>query len=180
MHVDCNNATYDLINPSEAWFHKRLWAFQFGSVGATRLLVWAASLEDALEESADWLESDAPGHLIGHNSDDLRVLLEEAAEEMGYFGDLAEVNEDDWEAIEESATADLTYTEAGYLVSYEWWVDEVTTGTACYQRAMRESLLQEPDQVEHESGAKLDDQLDKMGFTETERGDILSKLVLGL
>ncbi len=91
-----------------------LYYFTFGAVGATHLLVWSAyneGLEGALEEAAEWLAEEAPGHIT--SDEEIRELIEEA-----------EAEGLDEEAAYEQATADLTYTESGYLTSYEWSVTE--------------------------------------------------------
>ena len=104
--------------------------FQFGTVGTLRVLAFDSSLESALETAAGWLSENAPGHLMPYGSDDHRDLIREAIEDSGHTWD-------EWKALEhsmgdlprwatdaiESAESDLTYTESGFLTSYEWWVD---------------------------------------------------------
>ena len=92
-----------------------LWDFQFGAVGTIHVLIWDVwneGLEGSLEAAAEWLAENAPGHLV--SNEELQELFDEAEAEG--------LDED--EAIEQ-ATADLTYTEAGHLTSYEWWVNEI-------------------------------------------------------
>ena len=94
--------------------YERLWVFQFGAVGTTNLLVWARSLEEGLEEAAGWLEEFAPGHFM--DDEYMKERYDEARAELG-----PDADEDD---VAQKAEADLTYTESGYLTSYEWWANE--------------------------------------------------------
>jgi 8-oxo-dGTP pyrophosphatase MutT (NUDIX family) len=81
-------------------------------------MVWEASLEDALETAAGWLADNAPGLIMSPDDPELDVLYREACEELGEDPDSGEGPGDAWE----QATADLTYTESGYLTSYEWGI----------------------------------------------------------
>lgn len=122
--VDADGIVGELVNPSDKptkkWFGKsdKLWRFEFGASGTTFLLVWSKGVESALELAADWLETNAPGHLMAADSEELKSLIDEAREELGEDADDDEV--------EQKATADLRYTESGYLTSHEWTVDEVS------------------------------------------------------
>ena len=102
--------------------------FRFGAYGDTRVVVFGRSghLEDALEEAASWLAANAPGHLMPMWGDEHKKLYLEASEEL--FPGVAETDLDDdqRQQADDQATADLTYTESGYLTSYEWTVDEDT------------------------------------------------------
>ncbi len=97
----------------------------FGACAPTLLMVWERHLEDALETAADWLADNTPGHLMTEDSEEMADLRREACEEAG----LPWPPECDHEMEElgyydtfESAEADLTYTESGYLTSYEWGI----------------------------------------------------------
>jgi hypothetical protein len=76
----------------------------------TNILVWARHLENALEPAAEWLEKYAPGLLVSREEE--QRLFEEVKEEYPDIDD---------EEAQEKATADLTYTEAGYI-GVEWGV----------------------------------------------------------
>lgn len=111
-----------MINPMEKSWRKRAYVLWFGAVGTTYLHVYADSLEAALEECAEWLAEYAPGHIMEHGSEEHRDLLREACEERGILdGDLDFESEDVMAAVE-AAEADLTYTESGFLTSYEWGI----------------------------------------------------------
>jgi hypothetical protein len=112
-----------LVNPSDKSWTRHRYVLSFGAVGTTHLLVWGNGLDDALEEAAEYLADNAPGHIMRHDSDELGELLNEAMGELypQYDSFEALTSELQW-ACEEKATADLTHTEAGYLTSYEWFV----------------------------------------------------------
>ena len=109
------------IGNDPGWAHNvlvhggTLWDFQFGTPGPTHVLIWDPynqGLEASLEEAAEWLEEHEPGLLV--SNEELQELFDEAKAEG--------LDED--EAMEQ-ATADLTYTEAGHLTSYEWLANEI-------------------------------------------------------
>lgn len=95
--------------------HKgELFALQFGAYGWTKLLVWARHAEDALEEASGWLAEFAPGIFV--DQEQLEELEKEYREEN------PDADDDD---VANEAYADLTYTESGYIPSYEWTLDDV-------------------------------------------------------
>jgi hypothetical protein len=101
--------SFRVVNPGDKDWTSGRFLLWFGAYGDTKLLVWANSLEDALDAAVDWLETNAPGMLLGG------VELEElhaAAVADGNGADQA------WEV----ATADLTCAGNGgrYLPSWEW------------------------------------------------------------
>jgi hypothetical protein len=57
-------------------------------------------------------------------------LMEEARQDDPALSD---------EEAHDKATADLTYTEAGYLTSYEWTIDDVHKGTPLFEAALAAS-----------------------------------------
>lgn len=132
IEEDRGNGTLEwvLVNPldypgGQRAAGKSLYAFGFGAYGSTRLLVWGTNdLDAALEEAAEWLEKYAPGHLS--TEDHVTQLMDEVREENPDLED---------EEAYEKATADLTYTEAGYLTSYEWTVDDVAPRSDLYNLA---------------------------------------------
>lgn len=120
---------YYFVNPLEYYPKKRkyynspgneLYALSFGAYGWTRLLVYASSLEDALEEAAGWLADFAPGHL-SDLSEEYKDALKEATEELGEDADEEELQA----KAQEIAETDMTYTESGWLTSHEWNGGEV-------------------------------------------------------
>lgn len=93
------------------------WVFTFGAYGDTHVLAYGP-LEDALEDAAAWLEKHAPGHLTEPDYAEAQIEL---AEEEG-----SDLGPDELEdAIRERAEADMTYTESGWLLSYEWTFTEL-------------------------------------------------------
>jgi len=96
-----------------------LYEIQSGAIGTLHVFMWASSFEDALERAAEYFAEHAPGHLTA-------PAYDEAAEELGAPEDWAD---EEWqEQVREAAEADLTYTESGWLVSYEWCGDGPITG----------------------------------------------------
>lgn len=85
-----------------------LFVFRFGAYGDTKVAVW-----------------EAPDHIDS--------ALEKAAEWLSDYapGIFTEVNSEEDEV-------DMTYTESGYIASYEWHVDEITSGPL-YDAALTES-----------------------------------------
>lgn len=120
-----------------------LWWFQFGPSATTNVFVWAGpgyrGLEDALEEAADWLADNAPGHLTTH--EEMDELYAEAADDLGILWPPLHTRDDpDVEAVTEQAEADMTYTESGWLKSYEWSVSELADGDEPYAEVFEASV----------------------------------------
>ena len=93
--------------------------------GYTYLHVYSDSLDDALEECTEWLAEHAPGLIMAHGSEEHVDLIKEACKDAGVefdpskcCGEIASP----WDDILQSAEADLTYTESGFLTSYEWGI----------------------------------------------------------
>jgi hypothetical protein len=122
----------NIANASEVSWIDRLWRFQFGAFTTTAIYCWADSIDEGLEVCAAWLFDHSPGHLIQMGDPELSELIEgvlpdgetisswQAAFRSGSNHDQSWACE-----VEQEAFADLTYTDSGYLTSYEWWVDEV-------------------------------------------------------
>jgi len=110
-----------LVNPLEyprsKYARESLFALQFGAYGWTKLLVWASSAEDSLEEAAGWLKEFAPG--IFTDEDSLREMEEDYREEN------PDADDDD---VMDAMYPDHTYTESGYIPSWEWTLDEIDPG----------------------------------------------------
>ncbi len=111
-----------IINPSDRetgrYASTNRYVLWFGSSGSTYLMCWARSLEDALETCAGWLADNAPGLIMKHDDPELTELYREACVEL----DLDPDDSESYSEAYEQATADLTYTESGYLTSYEWGI----------------------------------------------------------
>lgn len=117
---------HPIANPSDCG--KDLFEFRFGAYGCTHLYVWGEHLEEALEEAFEWLDENAPVHLVSNER--LTELYKEAAEELGF--DPYTTEEDECDQITTRAEADLTicshttlYNGAA-LNSSEWYVNEIT------------------------------------------------------
>lgn len=109
---------------------KRFYVFAFGAYASTLVAVGYApgyyrdrtlSLEDALEIASEHLRGIAPGVFTEPD-------IEAAREEMYASGDLSAEEHADRDSDEvsdkvwEHATTDLTYTESGYIASWEWTI----------------------------------------------------------
>lgn len=149
-----------IVNPEDFYplYHNapfaRLHVFQFGAYGDTWVAVWEHHLEDALEEAAGWLADNEPGHLTSEK--EMGELIKEAAKELEVdISDVDDWGEEPYSDVLEAAEADMTYTESGWLTSYEWFVNEVDpseplyldTFDASWEPALEENLLDE-DQEE--------------------------------
>lgn len=124
---------YILVNPSDYdnWLgHPGLIAFQFGAYGATRLLVWTqgSDWDSAAEIAGEWLGEYAPGHVTSES--DVAQLMKEAQQDDPSL---------DEEAAYEKATADLYYTEGGWITSHEMHGHDVPKGDPMYEAALQAS-----------------------------------------
>lgn len=101
-----------------------LFWFQFGGPYATmNVFVWKGpgiGLNSALEEAAAWLAENNPGRLT--SEEEMTELYRKAAEEMGISWPIEDWDDPRVEQMRESVEADMTYTESGWLTSYEWYV----------------------------------------------------------
>ena len=104
-----------LINPEEEEFFDNLYRFSFGAYGSMYCLVYGRDCESALETAADWLSEHCPGVFTDPSTEE--VARKELAEDLQV--DPSTLTEDE---VFEYATMDLTYTESGYLASWEWFV----------------------------------------------------------
>jgi hypothetical protein len=99
-----------IVNPTDRdWTHHR-YILAFGAYGWTRLMVWANSLDAALDEAIDWIANNAPG-----------LLADEQVNEA-YREAIAEGKTE--EEAQEEAEIDTTCggNSGHYLLSWEWTV----------------------------------------------------------
>lgn len=113
-----------VVNPVERSWTRHRYVLWFGAYGDTRLMVWANDLDSALEECAEWLAEHVPGLIMAHGSPEHVDLLQEACKEHGMTWELYKAG--DWcgdvSAVTNDAEADLTYTESGFINSWEWGI----------------------------------------------------------
>jgi hypothetical protein len=106
----------EIVNPGDRSWTRQRFILAFGDMGWTKLLVWANSVDDALDEAVDWIEDHAPGLLC----DDEVTEAYEAA--------IAEGKSEE-EAMAE-ATVDTTCAgnHGRYLNSQHWtiWAENPT------------------------------------------------------
>jgi hypothetical protein len=110
-------ATY-YANPDETTFTGATFTFRFGAYGETTVVVLQrpGCIDSALETAAECLKEHAPGHF---SEPDYAAAKNEIMGETGAGDDM--ISE---EAIAERAETDHTYTESGWLLSWERTVDE--------------------------------------------------------
>lgn len=98
------------VNATDADWTRHRYILWFGAYGTTRLMVWANSLDDALDGAIDWLVDNAPGHIV---DDQVNEAYEEA---IG-----AGKSED--EAREEAESDTTIGGNAGnHILSHEWGI----------------------------------------------------------
>lgn len=139
--------------------------FTFGPYGGVRVLVYASSgyrgLDDRLEAAAATLRDLGMDGLFT-TDDEMRDLIAEAEAE-GYEGDEAYQQA---EAAYQQAEADLTYTEAGYLTSYEWAVNDLYPGNEVYGAGVAKYVEKNPDLFDDETGEEIEAVLEKAGASD--------------
>jgi hypothetical protein len=101
-------------------YSEDLYILSFGAYGDTVRVVRSGGFCDALEEAADTLP---PGVFTDPE-------YEEVAKELGVEWDPSGEDEAH-ERVCNAAEVDLTYTEAGWIASWEWGGDEFTVAQMC-------------------------------------------------
>lgn len=78
--------TVALVNPNDRDWTRGRYVIAFGAYGHIQCVVWANSLEDALDEAADWLEENAPGMFCDTEvAEEYQRLVAEGVEESTAF-----------------------------------------------------------------------------------------------
>lgn len=68
-----------VANPSDKGFWKHTFVFAFGAYGWTKVLAYGDSMDSALDEAADWVEENAPGHMADDEvNEEYKRLIDEA------------------------------------------------------------------------------------------------------
>ncbi len=101
------------------------WLFSFGAYGNAYVVAFG-SLEDALEDAAATLRDVAPGMFVEPDYLEALADLINAGEIEGFELGLDDLDDDQRCEVMEHAEVDLTYTESGWLASWEWTCREVT------------------------------------------------------
>ena len=98
----------NVANPGANTLGEKPFLFGFGSVGTTWVLAYGYSLDEALEEAADWLhDRKLWGHITPHDGTDVGTYA------LGC------------DCPDPFDCDSHTYTEAGWLSSEEWFVQGV-------------------------------------------------------
>jgi hypothetical protein len=132
-HVVINGKEVPIVNPNEYDYRDWVYLFSFGAYGDKLLLVFGKGVESALEVAADYMKTVAPGVFV--SQEELKNLYEEV---------LAEGKSE--EEAQEAATVDLTYTEAGYIPSWEWTVDDAPPEILEAAKAASKTFMEDPDE----------------------------------
>jgi len=106
--------------------------------GVVRIAVLNKSIEDGLEEAAGWLDDHARGFILSHNDPHLVELYDDALTELVDNGADPDDEETRSEA-QQDATADMVYTESGYLNSWEWGLDDLSSNSDLYKSIVNKS-----------------------------------------
>jgi hypothetical protein len=104
------NQKLTIVNPGDRTRTRHRYVLWFGAYGWTRLMVWANSLDDALDEAVDWIVDHAPGLLC----DDV------VAEEYGRAIAAGMTPEAAQEEAEEDTTCAGNY--GNRILSWEWGI----------------------------------------------------------
>lgn len=98
------------VNATDADWTRNRYLLAFGAYGWTLLLVWANSLDDALDECVDWIAEKKPGLLC---NEQVKGAFE-AAKAEGLSDEKAH----------EQATCDMTSAGnySDYIASWEWGI----------------------------------------------------------
>jgi hypothetical protein len=106
-----------------------LYRFWFGAYAETKIEVFADSDESAFEVGVEWLDANAPGHIVTYA--EFQELLLQAAAELGVS--LCDAEGEVAHAVVELAERDLTLIghttlkTGSYLLSHEWGFDVIGT-----------------------------------------------------
>lgn len=98
------------VNGSDRDWTRHRYILSFGAYGETLLMVWANSLDDALDECVDWIADNAPG-----------LLADEQVAEAYNEAIAAGKSEEDAQAEAETDTT-CAGNAGHYLLSYEWGI----------------------------------------------------------
>jgi hypothetical protein len=109
-----------------------LWLFHFGAYGWTKLYVWTYShdgIETAFEHAVEWLDDNAPGHLVSFEPEDYK----RAAAELGleWQENWPDYSDEDFCKVAEKTEVDhtpighITLNNGTHVASWEWTCDEV-------------------------------------------------------
>jgi hypothetical protein len=101
----------------------RAFVFWYGACAPSYVLCYG-DLDSALETFGEYLAEHAPGEIMLHGSDEHTQLVKDACEDAGLAWPMPDNPWDDEAYVRaiESAESDLTYTESGWITSYEWGI----------------------------------------------------------
>ena len=72
-----------IVNPTDRTMTNHRFILAIGAYGQRRLMVWANTLDDALDAAIDWLADHAPGHLADSQAEEAYLAAIAAGETEG-------------------------------------------------------------------------------------------------
>lgn len=114
-----------IANPSDRSWSRTSFLFAFGAIGTTYVLAYGSDLDSCLEAAAEWVAEHAPGHIMPVWGPEHTELVRQACLASGLEyppPDGADYGAEGYYLAQAMAETDLTYTESGYLTSYEWFI----------------------------------------------------------
>ena len=100
----------EIVNPCDKSWTDSRFILHFGAYGETRLMVYADHLQDALDESIDWIAENAPGLLC---DDEVNEAYQEAIDE-------GKTEDEAWEIAEQDTTCGGNC--GNRILSWEWGI----------------------------------------------------------
>lgn len=98
------------VNPTDSHWTRHTYILWFGAYGDTKLLLWANSLDDALDEAVDWLAENEPGQLCDN------AVFEAYKESLA--GGMSEEEAQEWAAQDTTQAGNY----GNYILSHEWGI----------------------------------------------------------
>lgn len=118
--------------------------FSFGAYGCTMVAVINETLNDALETAAAWLAEYRPGLIEEDGSASRRASELDAYREVTGNGDADRVpddlDDDTRERVWAMAETDMTYTESGWIPSWEWTMTDLDPSDPLHGKIVRKAM----------------------------------------
>lgn len=124
-----NASECDFFEDNDHVHEGPLWLLHFGAYGETALYVWADGCESAFEVATEWLDDNAPGHLVSFDESDYRA----AAAELGleWKPEWPDYSDENFCKVSEETEVDhtvighTTLEHGTHVASWEWNLREV-------------------------------------------------------
>ncbi len=96
------------VNGRDRSWTRHRYILAFGAYYQTVLMIWANSLDDALDEAVDWIADKAPGLLVDDSVQEAYLIARRAGHPPAKAQEIAEVD------------TTCAGNNAHYLMSWEW------------------------------------------------------------